>query len=153
MSEERFYLATHYHVEEKCYCITSSFLRFMWLFRLNEIAFRNFSLRPRSRDPASEIRSSSFCFPSSIVPSQFPVILSCHRQNLHAQEKRTLGPYNCSETHVFFSWIYIWASIYLIINTKRNGYFISDIYYSADILNFYEAPSVFYGRNILSRVK
>lgn len=100
-------------------------------FQINEIAiwnaFRfacNFSHRPQSRDLVSEIRNSSFYFSPSIVPSQFPGTLSCHRQTLRTQEKRTLGPYNCSETHMSSS-LEIYLGKYLLKYKKRSRYFLS----------------------------
>lgn len=125
-------------------------------FQITEIAiwnaFRfacNFSHRPQSRDLVSEIRNSSFYFSPSIVPSQFPGTLSCHRQTLRTQEKRTLGPYNCSETHMS-SFLEIYLGKYLLKYKKRRRYFLSlsVTYFMADLYSHLLWRHWFCGGNI-----
>lgn len=127
-------------------------------FQINEIAiwnaFRfacNFSHRPQSRDLVSEIRNSSFYFSPSIVPSQFPGTLSCHRQSLRTQEKRNLGPYNCSETHMS-SFLEIYLSKFLLKYKKRRYSLLSDVFYGRFVFSLLWRHW-FYGENIYNFVE
>lgn len=123
------YFVAHYNVSRNYEILLHNVVIssiYTYFFQLNEvcgfkhvlICMQFFSQTAKSWFRWVKFETIRFVSLFSIVPLQFPGISSCHWHGLRTQEKRTLGPYNCSEKHIFSFFEFIWANICLNIEVE-----------------------------------